>query len=126
MTSDAWKKFHEFMAENKHLLILVADPKSDEIAISFGGLNTFVKFPMESMDKGVVFNALRKSKFNEAIDAFMTGVVNATGISEKEPNGNELLKVVGGSMKALGIEQKGSKLEVINNKKNGKSKKSIK
>lgn len=96
-----WQKFQDFQNENKDLLIMIASPKEDGISVSFGGLNTFVKFPGVDMEKGVVFNALRASKFNEAIDAFMTGFIESTGISEKD-DGGEVLKVLGGSMKVIG------------------------
>lgn len=97
-----WQKFQDFQNENKDMLIMCASPKDDGISISFGGLNTFVKFPFESLDKGVVFNALRKSKFTTAIDTFIGGVVQSSGIDSKDKESNELLKVVGGAIKSIG------------------------
>lgn len=96
-----WAKIQEFQNENKDLLIMSASPKEDSILISFGGLNTFVKFPGKDMEKGVVFNALRKSKFKTAIEPFMEGIVAATQISDKE-EGGEVLKVLGGAIKSIG------------------------
>jgi hypothetical protein len=96
-----WKKFLEFQDKNKEFLIMIASPREDAISVSFGGLNAFVKFPGTSMEKGVVFNCLRKSKFNEAIDIFMSGIMKATDIDEKE-EGGEVLKVLGGAVKAIG------------------------
>lgn len=119
MTKERWVEVQEFQDKNKDLLFIVASPKTDEITIGFNGLYGFVKFPTTTMDKGVVFNALRKSKFNQAIDAFMTGLINATGIEEKD-EGAELLNVVGGGIKSVGIDSKRSKLEVINKKDHAK------
>lgn len=112
-----WEKLAEFANENKDIFIVFASPRTDEIYSSFNGLKSFVKFPMESMDKGVIFNALRKSKFEVAIDPFMAGFMESTGIKETE-EGGELLKVIGGNLKALGV----GKSEVTN-KKNAKTKK---
>lgn len=100
-----WQKLQDFQNENKNLLIMIASPEEDSIAVSFGGLNTFVKFPGKDMEKGVVFNALRESKFDEAIDPFMTGLIESTGIKEKE-SGGEVLKALGGSMLSIGKAKK--------------------
>jgi hypothetical protein len=100
-----WKKIQEYQNENKGFLIMVADPETDAVSVSYGGLNAFFKFPMESLDKGVVFNALRESGFNDAIEPFMEGVVKSTGITPKSAGGNELLKALGGSMKSIGISK---------------------
>lgn len=114
-----WEKIQEQAnTEHKDLLTLFADPKSDEILISFAGHNCFVKFPFKDMASGVVFNALRQSKFKEAIDAFMTGVIESTGIDVSNKEGNELLNVVGGSMKSIGLSR--SQLKTANKKSNGK------
>lgn len=121
MTKTNWIKIQEYAnTESKGLLTLFADPKSDEIFISFNGQNAFVKFPFKDMSTGVVFNALRESKFKEAIDAFMTGVIEATGINTANADGNELLKTLGGGIKALGVEK--DKIINDNKKSNAKSK----
>lgn len=104
MSKVNWKKVQEWQDENKDLLVIVASPREDSISVSFGGINGFVKFPGDDMEKGVVFNALRKSKFEESIDAFMTGIIESTGISDKE-EGGEVLKVIGGGMMNIGIER---------------------
>lgn len=122
-TKTNWEKIQEYAnTESKGLLTLFADPKSDEILISFNGHNCFVKFPFKDMSEGVVFNALRESKFKEAIDAFMTGVIESTGIDTANANGNELLKAAGGAIKSIGIEQTKTRLKV-NKKSHAKSKK---
>lgn len=97
-----WAKIQEYQNDNKELMIMVADPQSDSISISFGGFNTFVRFPMKDLADGVVFNALRESSFKGAIEPFMEGVVKSTGITPKNKGGNELLKVLGGAMQGLG------------------------
>lgn len=114
MAKTNWTKIADYALENKDLFIVFADPKSDEIFMSFNKQNAFVRFPFSDMANGVVFNALRQSKFKDAIDAFMTGIIESTGISTENKSGNELLKVVGGGIKSLGLEQ---------NKKNVKIKK---
>lgn len=115
MSKSNWQQIQEWQNDNKDKLIMVADPRDDSISISFGGLNTFVKFPGKDMEKGVVFNSLRKSKFNETIDILMTGVIQSTGMSDKEESG-ELLKVLGGAVKTFG-EVRDNNLKNKNGKK---------
>lgn len=90
---------------------MIADPRTDEISISFGKLNTFVRFPMEDISKGVVFNSLRNSKFNEAIEPFISGIVEATGMDPRKKGVNELLKAVGGAVRSIGLGKKKAKAQ---------------
>ena len=119
MKTNKWEKLQEFQNEHKDLLIMFADPKDDAVSVSFGGLNGFVRFPKpESMDKGVVYNALRESKFNEAIDAFMAGFAEGTGIKPDTADGLQIHHILGGTMKSIGK----SRGRIIKNKEktNGK------
>lgn len=109
-------KIQEFQNENKHLLIMVADPQSDSVSISFGGFNAFVRFPMESMDKGVIFNALRESKFEEAIGPFITGISEGSGISGSSVEGANVLRTFGGAVKNIGSAKEKVKREIISKK----------
>lgn len=109
-------KIQEYQNENKHLLIMVADPQSDSISISFGGFNAFVRFPMESMDKGVVFNALRESKFEEAIGPLITGISEASGIKGTSVEGANILKTIGGAVKNIGSAKEIQKRKFISKK----------
>lgn len=118
MDKELWQKIQDFQNENKNFLIMVASPKEDAISISFGGLNAFVRFPGKDMESGVVFNALRSSKFSEAIDPFMAGVIEATGISDKG-DGGEVLKVLGGAIKNIGEQREVLKTKIT--KKNVKN-----
>lgn len=121
MAKLTWQQIQDWSNENKHLLIMVADPTTDEINISFNEMNAFVRFPMDKKEHGVIFNSLKKSKFKEAIDPFMTGIIDATGIDEKdEAHGMQVLHVLGGAMRSFGeaTPVKRSKLEV--NKKSKK------
>lgn len=111
MSKVDWKKFLEFQDQNKEFLVMIASPREDAISISFGGLNAFVKFPGASMEKGVIFNALRKSKFNESIDILMTGIIKATDIDDKE-EGGEVLKVLGGAIRGIGEQRELQKNDI--------------
>lgn len=113
MTKVDFSKIQEYQNENKNLLIMVADPQSDSISISYGGFNTFVRFPMESMDKGVIFNALRESKFEEAIMPLIVGISEASGIKGTKVAGANLLKVIGGAVKNIGIAKEKEKRKII-------------
>jgi hypothetical protein len=117
MNKEQWQKFQEFAHDHKDYLIMVASPREDAILVAFQDLQAFVKFPGKDMADGVVFNALRKSKFKEAIDPFMAGVIESTGITEKE-EGGEVLKVLGGAMKNFGEARETLKTKVKKNAKN--------
>lgn len=124
-----WVKIQDWQKDNEHLLIMVADPATDSISISYGGLNGFVKFPMESLDKGVIFNALRESSFKDAISPLITGISEGTGITPANAGGNELLKALGGGIKSIGITkaaQNRSNLSNFMKKDNGKKTKTRK
>lgn len=118
MNKELWTKIQDWQNEHKDLLIMVASPREDAISISFGGLGAFVKFPGKDMEKGVVFNALRDSKFKDAIDPFMAGLIEGTGIKETG-DGGEVLKVLGGAMKSIGEARGKLKAKIT---KNGKGK----
>lgn len=120
MNKEHWKKLQDFTDENKDMFIVMASPKEDAILITFGGLRAFVKFPGKDMSEGVVFNMLRKSKFGSTVDAFMTGVIDAIGISEKDKHSGEVLKVIGGAAKNIGEQRELLKDKI--NKKNVKTK----
>lgn len=108
-----WEKIQDYQNEHKGLLIVVADPVSDSISVSFGGYNAFVRFPMETMDKGVIFNALVESKFEQAIHPFLTGLVEATGMNGKNKASANLLKVIGGAIRSFGIERGKEKRKLL-------------
>lgn len=126
MSKTNWVKIQEFQDENKDLFIVVASPQDDGMSISFGGLNSFVKFPGKDMTEGVVFNMLRKSKFKDAVHPFMAGLVSGSGIitgmepGEKVDPGSTVLDVVGGSIQAIAETREITKTNIT---KNGKTKK---
>ena len=109
-----WPPIQDWMNQNKKLLILVASPEDDAISISFGGLNSFVRFPPGKMKDGIIYNALRESKFKEAISPLMSGIVKATGIKEKSKHGKQILHVLGGAIQSIGKVENKNK---INNAK---------
>lgn len=111
------QEIKDFLHSHKDLLIMVADPKTDEIVIAYNDQFAVTQYPFESMDKGIVFNALRESKFDETIDPLMVGIEKATGITVE--NNQQLSHIIGGSIMNIG---KKSKLPV-NKQKNAKTKK---
>ena len=107
-SQERWEQIQAWMNENKDLLIMVASPAEDAINISYNKRNTFVKFPPTDKDKGVIFNVLRQSKFTSAIDPLMCGIIKAAGLKTKENNTQQVLQVIGGSIKAIGEDIKRS------------------
>ena len=101
-----WAKVQDWMNENKKLLIMACSYEDDAISISFNGLNSFVRFPPGKTEDGIIYNALQKSKFSEAISPLMSGIIKATGIKEKDKNGKQILHVLGGAVQSTGkVEQ---------------------
>ena len=116
------KEIRDILEKQKDLLIFVADPRTDEMVMSFGGFMSVVQFPFETMDKGIIFNALRQSKFKDAIDPFMTGIEEGAGITVKD--NQQLAHIIGGSIMNIGNEIENKKSELSTKKKtNGKTKK---
>jgi len=103
------KEIREFIENNNDLLIMIADPKTDEFVISFGGQFAVVQFPFERMEDGIVFNALSKSKFQDAIDPLMSGIES---IGIKVEDNQQFSHIIGGSIKSIGekIEEQRSLL----------------
>jgi hypothetical protein len=126
-TNKNWAKLQEFQAGNKDLFIIIADPRTDEVSFSYQERFAFVRFPSVDMMDGVVFNALRESKFKEAIDPLIAGISEGTGITPYNKAGNEVLSAIGGAVRSMGIPLKENKADaqVINKKvkTNGKGKK---
>jgi hypothetical protein len=105
MPKEKWVQIQDFQNEHKDAFIVVADPRSDSVSISFGGLNAFLKFPSGPMDKGVIFNALRKSKFEEAVVPFISGLMEATGMKGNDVPTANLMRSIGGAVKSIGEER---------------------
>jgi hypothetical protein len=122
------KEIKDFLHSQKDLLVFVADPRTDEMIMAFADNFAVVQFPFERIDKGIVFNALRQSKFQEAIDPFMAGIEKATGITVED--NQQLAHIIGGSIKSIGDAIEANKDKYIKEsdllakkKKNAKSKK---
>lgn len=68
----------EFMGANKDLLIIVADPKTDEVVVGFNGKLAKVALSLEGGKKdGIIKKMLKTSKFNENYGAFVVSVAQA-------------------------------------------------
>lgn len=125
MLKDQSDKLKDFLIDNKDLLIIIADPKTDRVMTGFGEIIGLVQFPFEKMEDGIVFNALRQSKFKEAIDPFMAGIEKGTGITVED--NQQLAHIIGGSIKSIGTaraeERSALQEQAVTVKKNVKSKK---
>lgn len=105
-----WKTIQDFADKHKDMFFMVCSPKEDSILMTFWGLRGFVKFPGKDMSEGIIFNALRKSSFEDAIIPFTEGVASATRFNESI-EGSNVIKVLNGGIRSIG-EQK----EIIKNK----------
>lgn len=68
----------EFTHRHKDLLIIIADPKTDEIYCSYGDKNVRGQIGEKGNIKvGVVRDILKKGRFQTKIDAFMIELAGA-------------------------------------------------
>jgi len=107
----------KFADKNKDLLVIAANPASDEIVVFFNGYGSFVKFPKpDKIEDGTIFRMLFDSpKFNRYANDFLVGLMKA--IETDEIKGVGLCQVVAGSVQSM------NKLLGVKGKKNGKTKK---
>lgn len=95
----------EFAHANRHLLVMVANPLTDEIFVGFNDVNSFVKFPTTGdIKNNVVFGVLRASKFESSIDDLITGLMKV--LEDDEGKGVQLYKVVGGALLSIAEARK--------------------
>lgn len=111
------EEYKNFIADHPEQLIMVFNPASDDILASYAGKYTFVRFEDE---KHVVLRALSPDMFELAIDEFMAGVINTLGIDEQK--NVQLVKAVGGSVKAIGEALQDNQKEDAKESKKGGSK----
>ena len=97
---NTFERVKKFAHDNKELLVIVANPVTDEIFIGFDDVNSFVKFPPVMR---VVEGVLRAGSFEKNIDEFMAGIIR--GMGDKKVEGVQFYKVIGGGVHAVGRER---------------------
>lgn len=103
---DSVEDLKEFAAAHPALLLIGANPVTDEILCFFGDKCTFVRFPKsEDITNGYVFQLLHSSKlFGTAANQFLSALTKGMEIDESHQATNQVLNVVGGSMQAINKE----------------------
>ena len=105
----------EFMGANKELLIIIADPKTDEIVVGFNGKLAKVSLSLEGGKKdAIIKKMLKTSKFNENFGAFTVSVAQALFEKTVSKNARIFFSVLDGML--FNINQE------IRNIKNGRNK----
>ena len=106
-------EYVNFIADHPNQMIMVFNPASDEMIAAYGGKTTgLLKFKEENH---VILRVVSPDMFELAIDEFMSGVIDVLDIDEQD--NVQLVKTIGGSVKAIG------KALEDNQKEDAKSKK---
>jgi len=113
------EEYVEFIADHPDQLIMVFNPASDQILASYGGKYTFVGFEEE---KHVILRVVSPDMFELAIDEFMSAFIDVLNINEKD--NVQLIKAVGGSVKAIGEALQDNQKQNAKSKKGGKKRSS--
>ncbi|OLS15999.1 MAG: hypothetical protein RBG13Loki_0377 [Promethearchaeota archaeon CR_4] len=89
----------EFAHANKDLLIIVADPKSDRMFVTYKDkfVNGTIKSPL-GKKSSVVKDVLKYSRFNESIDQFITSLVETLHLPTWKGGANQFFQFIDGSM----------------------------
>lgn len=92
----------EFAHANKHLLLIVGNPVTDELFVGYNDLNSFVRFSADETHRNIILQTLLQSRFASTIDEFTTGFMELLAIKPDHAASAQLIKLVGGAMFAIG------------------------
>lgn len=96
----------KFIHANKHLLIIVANPATDELVTAFSDIIAHTRFRTpDNKQLNVVLNVLKKSRFENTIDAFMQAFMEGVKIDEKDKDGAQFVKAVGGGIRSIALSK---------------------
>lgn len=88
----------EFSQANKNLIIIVADPATDEIYVTFKGAMVRGRIRSAKKNGKMLKNILSESQFNDASDAFIVGILDALRVKLSLPAMNEFSKMIDGAL----------------------------
>jgi len=90
----------DFMIDNKRLLIIVADPQTDKLMMSYKGKVVVSKIKgADGKQKHIVRKMLKHSQFNNNIDQFLQGISDAMRLRiMKNMDNNRFFQWVDGSI----------------------------
>lgn len=87
----------EFVHQNKNLLIIVADPKTDKILVAYKDKHTYGQIKsVEGKKMTVVRDVLNHSKYKGSIDSFLTTIIETMNLPVKY--GKDFLQYVDASL----------------------------
>lgn len=88
----------EFAQANKNLIIIVADPETDEIYVTHRG--AMVRGRIRSAKKGgkMLKGLLKESQFNDSSDGLIVGLIDALQVRLTLPAMNEFAKMIDGAL----------------------------
>lgn len=88
----------EFAEANKKLLIIVADPATDEIYVTYRGALVRGHIRASKKSGKMLRKLLTESQFNEGSDALVVGIVDTLKVSLALPAMNEFAKMIDGAL----------------------------
>lgn len=105
--NDELEQFKEFAHEHSKLLLIAANPSTDEIMVTFNDKHSFVRFPQsDDITKNIVFRMLFDSlTFKETANQFIVALMKGIGVDEKHEQSNEVYNVIGGSLQKINEEE---------------------
>lgn len=106
----------EFANANSDLLVIVADPRSDNLFMSYGGVVAMNKIKsVDGKKMTVVKDVLNHSLFKKKADTFLGGLIDFMGLDEKVPGVNQFIQWVDGALcniaKKLRLNKRGLSVE---------------
>jgi hypothetical protein len=95
----------DFANSHPELLIIVGNPKSDKLFMSYGGRQVYNQIKSaEGKDLRVVQSILRRSTFGSTIDHFITALVDIFQVSLAK--GNQFYQWIDAGVYALGPDSR--------------------
>lgn len=88
----------EFAEANKKLMIIVADPVTDEIYVTYKGAMVRGHIRSSKKDGKMLKSLIRESQFNDGSDALVVGILDALKVRLTLPAMNEFAKLIDGAL----------------------------
>lgn len=89
----------EFANANSDLLVIVCDPRSDNLFMSYGGVVAMNKIKgVDGKKMTVVKDVLKHSLFKSRIDTFLGGLIDFMKLDDTLPGVNQFLQWIDGSL----------------------------
>jgi len=94
----------EFAHQNKDMLIIVADPKTDKLFVGYKDKHVLTKInSAEGRDLRVVRNVLKRSTFQSNIDYLQVALIEVLKVPLKNKYYNQFMQWLDGALYNIGV-----------------------